>query len=143
MRNRLPEVILVLVLAATPSSAAQVSVTGAWMRALPAKLPAGGYFTAHNSGKNEIALTGAQSNACGMLMLHRSADTNGMDQMSDVASVPIAAGGSVSFSPGGYHLMCMDPAPSLKPGATVPVTLQFSDGSTLQVPFAVKNARGK
>jgi copper(I)-binding protein len=37
----------------------------------------------------------------------------------------------------------MEPAPAMKPGATVSVTLEFSDGTKAHVPFAVKNAKGK
>jgi len=78
-----------------------------------------------------------------MLMLHKSDDKGGMSSMSDVAEVPVPAGGSVSFTPGSYHLMCMDTKPSLKPGASVPVTLHFKSGEKLTVSFAVRNAAGK
>jgi copper(I)-binding protein len=128
---------------AAPASAADLTVTNAWIRALPANLPDGGYFTIRNSGPRDVALTGAQSPACGMLMLHKSSDTSGMDTMSDMESVPVPAGATVSFAPGGYHLMCMDPKPAIKPGAKVPVALQFDNGTSLAVTFAVKNARGK
>ena len=54
---------------AAPALAAPVTVSDAWFRALPGNLPAGGYFTAHNGGKTNLAITGASSSACGMLML--------------------------------------------------------------------------
>ena len=75
------EAALGLLLIAGPASAAEVSVTNAWIRALPARLPAGGYFTLKNLGKSDVALTGASSPSCGMLMLHRSTDANGMSSM--------------------------------------------------------------
>jgi hypothetical protein len=137
------ELALGLLLIAGPAGAAEVSVTNAWIRALPARLPAGGYFTLKNLGKSEVSLTGASSPACGMLMLHRSSDANGMSSMSDMPSIAVAAGATVSFAPGGLHLMCMDPAASLKPGSKALVTLQFSDRTTTTAAFAVKDARGK
>ena len=144
MRSRMPELALAAaVLFAMPATAAGLTVTNAWIRALPVNLPSGGYFTIHNSGTRDIAITGAQSPACGMLMLHKSSDASGMDTMSEVDSVTVAAGATVSFSPGGYHLMCMGPKPAIAPGQKVPVTLQFDNGTTLAVTFAVKNARGK
>ena len=73
------------------------------MRALPAHLPAAGYFTLHNAGKDPLALTAASSPACGMLMLHKSTQSGGMGSMEDVASVPVPAGGDIKFAPGGYH----------------------------------------
>jgi copper(I)-binding protein len=39
--------------------------------------------------------------------------------------------------------MCTDPTAAMTPGAQVPVTIKFSDGTTTTVTFAVKNANGK
>jgi len=125
-----------------PASAAQVNVSGAWFRALPSSLPAGGYFTLHNGGA-DIRLTGARSPACGMLMLHKSTESGGMSSMAMVESIDVPAGGTVEFSPGGYHLMCTDPTSAMTPGAQASVTFKFSDGTTTTVNFAVKNANGK
>lgn len=130
-------------LIAAPAFAADIQVSDAWMRALPAKLPAAGYFTLHNTGAKEVALTGASSGACGMLMLHKSTEHGGMGSMEDVQSVTVPAGGTIKFAPGGYHLMCMDPTPAVKPGAKVAVELSFADGARLSADFAVKNAQGK
>lgn len=143
MRPRIPELSLALLLVAIPVRAAEVSVTNAWIRALPAHLPDGGYFTIKNTGKANISLTGAETKVCGMLMLHKSSNDSGMSAMMDVQEITIPVGASVAFAPGGYHLMCMDPAAAIRPGAKVPVTLQFSDGTRTTVPFVVKDARGK
>jgi len=88
-------------------------------------------------------LTGASSPACGMLMFHKSETNNGTATMDDMPSVDVPPHGSFSFAPGGYHLMCMNPAPLLKPGARVPVALEFDDHSHMSVTFEVKNAAGK
>src|SRR5262249_46574544 len=100
----------------------RVVIPGPRIRAPPAPGPSGGYFTLHNGGSKPVVLTGASSPGCGMLMLHKSEDKGGMSAMSDVAEVPVAAGANIEFSPGGFHLMCMDAKPVIKPGATVPVT---------------------
>jgi copper(I)-binding protein len=127
--------------AAGPPSTADLVLKDGWMRSLPAGLPAAGYFSLHNGGSKDRVLTDAASPACGMLMLHRSDDKGGMTAMDDVSEVSIPAGGTLTFAPGGYHLMCMDA--HLKVGSTVPVTLRFRDGTTLQTQFAVRNAAGK
>lgn len=142
MRLRL-EWTFATLLFAGPALAADVEITDAWVRALPAKLPAAGYFTMHNKGKSEVSLTGAASPLCGMLMLHKSVDNGGTGSMEDVERVAVPPGGTIKFAPGGYHLMCMDPAPGLAPGGKAPVSLSFSDGSSKAVSFAVKNAQGK
>jgi hypothetical protein len=130
-------------LLATPALAANMTVAGGWFRALPAKLPAGGYFTLHNGGAMPVSLIGAASPACGSLMLHKSMTMNGMASMESIESIPVPPGTDVTFAPGGYHLMCMQPTPAMKPGASVPVTLQFADGAKLTSNFAVKTATGK
>jgi periplasmic copper chaperone A len=128
---------------AMPAQAAGLAISNAWFRALPNNLPAAGYFTLKNAGAKAVSLTGADSSACGMLMLHKTEHAGGMNHMSMVDSVDVPAGGTLSFAPGGYHLMCMDPAATMKPGATVSVTLKFADGTTLQTGFPVKAATGK
>lgn len=138
------EALILLAALAVPAwaaPAAKVAVTDGWFRALPAGLPAGGYFTIRNGGPKDLAITGAKSPACGMLMLHQSNNEGGMSVMGMVMSVPVPAGKSVSFSPGGFHLMCMDG--KLKVGGQAPVTLSLSDGSSVSASFAVKDAKGK
>ena len=78
-----------------------------------------------------------------MLMLHRSSSSGGTSSMAHVASVDIPSGGSIAFAQGGYHLMCMEPRPEMKPGGSVKVTLLFQDGGKLTANFAVRNAAGK
>ena len=143
MRARGFEIVIASLLVATSAGAAEVQISDAWIRALPAPSPSGGYFTLKNTGKSELTIIGAKSPGCGMLMLHRSKETGGMSSMEDVSSVPVPAGGEVRFMPGGYHLMCMDPTAAIKPGASVGVTLEFSDKSEATANFAVKNAQGK
>jgi copper(I)-binding protein len=125
------------------AQASSISLSDGWIRLLPGGLPAAGYFTLHNNGKTKLALTGADTPACGMLMLHKSEDKGGMSSMQDVEQVDVPGGGNLSFSPGGYHLMCMDPKPALKLGASVPVTLTFKGAPPLTARFNVRGATGK
>jgi copper(I)-binding protein len=129
--------------AAWPAAAAQVTVTDAWFRALPSGLPDGGYFTLHNADSSAVKLAGAKSPACGMLMLHKSEEKGGMSMMEDVTSIAVPPNGTLAFAPGGYHLMCMSPSASMKPGNHVPVTLDFVGGEKVSVDFVVKIATGK
>jgi copper(I)-binding protein len=119
---------------AIASAAAPVTVSGSWFRYILPQIPAGGYITLQNHSSRPAVLTGAASLACGMLMLHRTE----ADTMADVPSVTVPAGGTFSFSPGGYHLMCMQP--KMKPGEPVPVTLTFQDGRKVSAMFPVLSA---
>jgi copper(I)-binding protein len=119
-----------------------ITVKQPWMRLLIKARPAAGYMTIENAGDTPRDLTGASSPACGQLMLHQSMEKGGQDMMQMVPKITIPPHGSVSFSPGGYHLMCMQPAATMKVGATVPVTLMFADGGSVAVDVPVKGARG-
>jgi hypothetical protein len=133
---------LLAVLLLLPSLAfAQQSVTiqKPWMRYLLPNIPAAGYMTLQNTGAAPITITGASSPACGMLMLHKSQDDSGMAMMMDMQTITIPANGSVTFAPGGYHLMCMQP--KMKIGDQLPVTLSFQNGSTLSATLPVYGAQ--
>jgi copper(I)-binding protein len=132
--------LVVLLATALPASAAPFDVTDAWFRALPGKLPAAGYFAAQNNTGREITITGAQSGACGMLMIHQSSNTGGMSGMTMLQQVKLPPGGIAKFAPGGTHLMCE--GARMKPGDKVPVTLYLSSGA-VTVAFQVRNATGK
>ncbi len=144
-----PTVLLLAAITATlwsgPAAAAEagVSLTGGYIRTTIPARPAAGYFTLANDGDAAASLVGASSPGCGSVMLHRTVSTNGQETMVPVASVDVPAHGSVSFAPGGYHLMCMKPAATLKPGTSVPVTLTFKDGGTLSADFPVHGATGQ
>ena len=66
------------------AQAAPVDVTDAWFRSLPGKLPDGGYFTAQDNPGREIDITGVNSAACGMLMMHQSSSKGGMSGMDSI-----------------------------------------------------------
>jgi len=122
--------------------AGEIAISDGWFRALPAGLPSGGYFRLHNGTDRPILLTGAHSPACGMLMLHRTMSTGGMEHMMPAGDLDVAPGGTLVFAPGGYHLMCMEPTPAMKPGAIVTVTLMFAGGGAVTSDFIVRGAAG-
>jgi len=127
--------------ALVPATANEAGMTlsHAWVRSVVPTRPAAGYFTLSNNTGEDRKIVSASSPACGMMMLHRS--QGGRMAMVDSADVP--AHGSVSFEPGGYHLMCMKPGDQVKPGGMVKMTLTFDDGGTLTVDFPVRDAKGE
>ncbi len=126
-------------LAATPTSTS-LRAKNAWIRWLPANLPAAGYVAIENDGGAPARLTGASSPDYGRVMLHRSQTVNGVEKMTMVASMDIPAQGKAALAPGGYHLMLSEPTHPIKPGDTVRVTLRFAGGLSLQADFPVRPA---
>ena len=76
-----------------------------------------------------------------MVMLHKSKSVGGVEKMLPVDSIPVPSHQSVTFAPGGFHLMCMSPAKSMKPGTSVPVTLTFEGGVSLTSDFSRSRRR--
>src|SRR6185437_12096622 len=97
---------------------AGMTLSKAWMRSLVPSRPAAGYFTLKNDTDKDRKIVSASSPDCGMLMLHLSKREGGQDKMAMVDSVDVPPRGSVSFKPGGYHLMCTGPSQRVKPGNT-------------------------
>jgi copper(I)-binding protein len=120
--------------------AIDIQVTQAWIRWLPQNLPAGGYMTVINTGAAARVLIGATSPDYAEVSFHQTRDTNGTSTMVPVASIVIAPHATVSFSPGGYHMMLMRPAHSLHPGDRVTMSLRFADGQKLDVQLEVRAA---
>jgi len=120
---------------------APITVEHPWFRFLLATLPAGGYMTLHNPTGQSAVLTAAQSEACGSMMLHKTVSENGQEKMVGVKSIVVPAHGSFTFRPSAYHVMCM--RPSMKPGQSVTVTLEFEHLAPLTVEFKVYGATGR
>lgn len=118
--------------------AAGIQVTGAWIRWLPANLPAGGYCKVTNDTDKEVKLVGASSPKYGMVMLHQTVEKSGMMNMVHVDAIAIAPHKSMEFSPGNYHIMLMKPHPGIEPGQKIPVTLKFSNEQTVTADFEVR-----
>ena len=133
-----------LALSATAFAAAPAppgaQVEHAWIRWLPAKLPAAGYAVIRNAGDEPLRLNGARSPDYGMVMLHHSRLAHGDSTMEMIDHLDISAHGSVELSPGGYHLMLSQPTRTIKPGDRVKVTFEFAGGGELQTDFSVRPA---
>lgn len=115
-----------------------LSAQNAWVRWLPNDLPAAGYVTLKNDGDKPVDLVKVSSDDYGMVMLHQTVSNCSTQKMIMVDKATVPAHGTLSIAPGGYHLMLEHAKHKIAPGDTVKVKLQFSDGDTLDTPFAVK-----
>ena len=116
-----------------------ISVKDAWVRWLPNNLPAAGYATLVNASDKPVDLVDISSNDYGDAMLHQTVSNGSSQKMVMVDKLTVPAHGQVSIAPGGYHVMLEDAKHKVAPGDTVHLTLKFSDGETLDTPFAVKS----
>lgn len=133
---------VILVGSSTVACAGGISIESPWLRFIIKERPAAGYFTLRNDTDQKVELTGASSSGCGMMMLHQSTEAGGVDKMSAVESVDVPAHGTLQFTPGRYHLMCMNPQSTVAVGGVVSVILKFADGRTINAVFPVKGPGG-
>ena len=122
----------------SPAEAPSIRVEDAWIRWLPAGVPAGGYMTLTNTGDKTLMLIAVSSPDYGEVSMHRSIERQGMMEMTPVAQIAIVAHSSLNFAATGYHFMLMQPSKSVKLGDRVPITLRFADGASLTVQFEVR-----
>ncbi|WP_329742843.1 copper chaperone PCu(A)C [Dyella sp. A6] len=125
---------------ALATQAEHVHASHAWIRLLPAGLPAGGYVTLRNDSAQAAQLSQASSPDYANVMLHRSRMVDGMSTMTRVEHIDIPAHGQATLAPGGYHLMLMKAIRPPKAGDKLKVILRFADGSSLPVDFLARPA---
>lgn len=119
------------------SAQAAPSVQAAWSRPASQGATGAGFMVLVNSGAKPDALIAIESTAARQVQIHQSSVSGGMASMKMVMSVPIPAGGRVSFAPGGYHLMFLGLAKAQTVGNSLPATLRFASGARIKAVFAV------
>ena len=125
--------------AADASTASVITVSQAWVRAtVPGQSNGAGYLTLANTSGTQDKLISVSSNAASKYELHEVIMEGGNAKMREVAGVIVPANGSVTFAPGGYHIMFLQLANGFKPDAVVSATLKFEHAGEVQVSFEVK-----
>jgi len=105
-----------------------------WSRALPAVAKTGAvYLVIANHGEHADTLQGADTPVAGKVEMHEHVHQDGLMKMQQVADLPIAAGESLAFQPGGYHLMLFNLTKPLTAGEHFPLTLHFANAGDVEV----------
>jgi len=108
-----------------------------WSRPAAAGMTGAGFMTLTNRGKAADTLVSVQSPVARKVEVHRSSMAGGVMSMQRQDRVAIPAGRTVTFGPGGYHLMLIGLVRPLKAGDRAPATLTFASGAKIKVVFAV------
>jgi copper(I)-binding protein len=117
----------------TAANCNDVAIENPWVR-LPAGENTALYFDAVNEGSAEAAIVGASTEAAAAVELHETRAVDGVMEMEPVADqrVPIAGGETVSFEPGGLHVMVMG-VTDLEEGQEVAFTIEFDGECTVTI----------
>ncbi len=116
-----------------------LEVVQAWSRPAAAGTNGAGFMTVTNHGKAADTLTKVESPAAEKVEMHKTSMANSIMSMKRLdAGLPLGPGESVTFAPGGYHLMLIRLTKPLKTGDVVPATLTFASGARLKIEFPVR-----
>jgi copper(I)-binding protein len=130
-------------LASVPAFAGPVEVENAWVReGPPTSRVLAGYMQVHNRSDAPITLTGASSPAMARVELHRTEIRDGVARMVALERVEIAAGGSLTFEPGGLHLMLFDPVEPLRAGDRIELDLAVEGAGAVSAEAEVRRMTG-
>lgn len=138
--------LMALLLPAAPTAFAQaggtskITIEQPWARATPSGAMTGAaYMTIANKTATADRLTAASSDIAAKVQIHQMAMVNGVMQMRELANgLPIPANGSVTFKPGGYHVMLIGLKKRLIAGQTFPLTLSFVRAGNISVTVPVQ-----
>jgi hypothetical protein len=124
------------------SGTADIMVSDAWARAVKAEQTAtvtnAVYFIIENDGDAPDQLLGAATQLAQAAEMHQTTLSNGVMQMRQALEVEIPAAETVTFEPGGYHLMLIGLTQSLTSGETFELTLTFANVGEITINVDVR-----
>jgi len=145
MPGSLAKCLIVLFVSAWSSTSAhaagRLEASAAWIRAAPpGSVMLAGYLRLRNSGDVPLTVVGADSAAFRSVSMHQSVEENGVERMRPLAKFVIAPGDSVTFAPGGKHLMLMQPVRQLKSGDAVRIHIATESGEGADADFTLSDS---
>ncbi|MFP6759731.1 MAG: copper chaperone PCu(A)C [Alphaproteobacteria bacterium] len=135
--SRLLLILATLASFASPCLADSVDLSMAWARATPGAAANGVvYLDVVNRGA-ATAIIDAETLIAKSAGLHTHIIDGDIMRMRPVDAIPLAAGATVTFAPGGLHVMLKGLAQPLVEGDSFVLTLIFEDGTARTVEVAV------
>lgn len=122
---------------------AGITITDPWVKAAESGMTAG-FGLLHNAGDEDLRLVAASTPAAESVELHETVDNgSGGTVMQEIdGGFLIAAGDTLVLEPGGNHLMLIGLTAPIVPGDEVVFTLEFDDGSTVELIGPAKDYAG-
>ncbi|MEU8820761.1 copper chaperone PCu(A)C [Actinoplanes sp. NPDC048796] len=127
--------------AAKSTEEGSLTVRDPWVKAVDKGMTAAFGTLVNGTGKDVTVVKAATS--VSPMELHEMAMQDGkMVMRPKEGGFVIKAGGTHELSPGGDHLMIMDPSAPIKPGDELRFTLTLGDGGTVQFSAVAKPFTG-
>ncbi len=119
-----------------------LEISDVWARKTRRTTSAAVYLNIHNTSDHADTLLSAATPMANMTSLHMSFEEDGIMRMEMQNSVPVEAGGTVHFKPGGMHVMLMGLSEPLKEGSVFPLNLTFDKAGVVTVYVQVTGLSG-
>jgi len=134
-----PRLILLFLLVFPAAVFAELHISDAWIKNLPASVPVrAGYMTIYNPEDTTVSIIGLRSESFASVEIHQTISRDGMMSMEPVPNLNIEPDTSVQLAPGALHLMMMQPINPGKPGDRIRIVITFDDGSEQSLDMTVK-----
>ena len=122
------------------ATASGFSVEDAYIRAMPpGRTATAAYLSLSNISDRACSIIGGSSAVAATLEVHQQLNADGMMKMRPVAAVTVAAGETLLFRPGGFHLMLLGVEADLVPGESHPISLLTEDCGTIEMVAVVRS----
>jgi periplasmic copper chaperone A len=115
-----------------------IMVEQAWARASAGNATTGAAYVTVVGGSEPDRIVAVSTSVAATAEVHESFTDNGVMKMRAVAALPIPAGKTVTFSPGGYHVMLTGLKRPLVAGESFALTFRFEHEQPLTVDVPIR-----
>ena len=118
---------------AAPARAADIEAIQPWVRVTPGQRTGALYMTLHNGGSATDRLVSVATPMAQRAELHATVEEGNVARMQKIDGLELSPGGSVPLQSGAVHIMLLGLDPSVKPGASMPLTLRFQRAGDIAI----------
>lgn len=141
-------VLLVSALSLTAASAVAadyaakgLKIASPWSRPAAQGATGAGYLSITNTGQSADVLLAVEAPSARSASMHRTAMNGGVMSMREIkGGLAIPPGKTVTFAPGGDHIMLTGLKRKTTAGETIPATLVFQKAGRVAIAFSVQAA---
>ncbi len=116
-----------------------ILVKDAWIRGIPpSATTTAAFMNIQNTGPDEMVLKSATSGIAEIVQIHSMEQVGEIMKMKEVGELRIPANGQTTLAPKGYHIMLIGLFRPIAEGETIPLSLNFADGTIVSVDAVVR-----
>ncbi len=131
--------IVIWLMVNTTALAQGVLVNDAWIRGIPpSATTTAAFMSIQNTGPDEMVLKSAASEIAEIVQIHTMEQAGEIMKMKEVGEVRVPANGQTVLAPQGYHIMLIGLHRPIAEGETIPLSLNFADGTIVSVDAVVR-----